>query len=220
MTDKAVEVDFGMTVSDLITDRSGRPRWAVTALFVDLHGSEPRCIDYRVRVLPVAASNNEAVWIGDKVVKLLEADMSGQRPEYFLAAELSPPTEGIPRHVFERASQARLLAKARALAERRPDLVNEQAQQLLARQERPRVGRPPTRTIGERLNVLADVGQGMTLEQVGKRHHMSRSAVRDLVAWARHDAVPPLFTAYGPGRRGGELTAAARRLIETEDGES
>jgi hypothetical protein len=52
------------------------------------------------------------------------------------------------------------------------------------------------------------------LDEVAAKHHMSRSAVRDLLSWARGDAEPVLFTNYGPGKRGGELTPAARAMLK------
>lgn len=77
--------------------------------------------------------------------------------------------------------------------------------------------------MGEKLAVLQSVeaayAAGRTLDDVAADHLLSRSAVRDLVSWARKDASPPLFTSYGPGRRGGELTPAARRMLDENGGD-
>ena len=96
--------------------------------------------------------------------------------------------------------------------------MSEQAAAVLDRQAKPRRGRPPTRTLRERLLILEDVEkayrEGQTLEDVAKAHHMSRSAVRDLLAWARsEDSGVQLFSGTTRGRRGGGLTDAARKLL-------
>lgn len=214
------EAAHAVTVSDLVMDRQGRPRWAITAVFVDVDGSEPRCIDYRVRVVPEQATASAALRAAHVVIRELEQDTERGRPREYLAAELSAPPEGIPRRVFEKASQARLLAKARAQIKRRPERVSAAARRLLQGQERT-VGRPPVRSLSEKLALLAAVergyAEGVPLEQVARQHAVSRSALRDLVSWARHDARPQLFTGTTTGKRGGELTPAARALIEQED---
>jgi hypothetical protein len=213
------EAETAVVVQDLVMDRNGRPRWAVIAVFVDVHGSEPRCIDYRVRVVPEKPSNFAAVRAGHVVLRELEKDTRGERPADFVAAELSAPTEGIPRRVFEVASQARLLAKARTSVKRRPDRYTAGTRQMLKDAPR-RIGRPPVRDIQEKLRLLAAVenayATGVPLATVAKEHTISRASLRDLVAWARHDARPQLFTTFGPGRRGGELTPAARAMLEGE----
>jgi hypothetical protein len=136
------------------------------------------------------------------------------------------PAEGIPRRVFEQASQARLLAKAQWSVERRPDRYTDDVQAILSAQERPRRGRPPVRSLADRLAILSAVedmyeaGDGRTLADVADEHHMSRSSLRDLLSWARHSHDPPLFTSPGPGRSGGRLTPHGQALLtelEQED---
>jgi len=215
---KQREADRAVNISDLITDRKGMVRWAVMATFVDVDGAEPRCIEYRVRVVPRMPNKIGSVWMGHQVIELLERQMAGERSEPYLAAELSAPAEGIPRRVFEEASQSKLLTKARAKAKRRPDLVDTETARLLERQVRPRRGRPPATPMGERLRILQAIeavyaGPEGRLEDVAAAFHMSRSSVRDLLRLARRDG---LFTNYGPGRRGGELTPAARALLKKE----
>ena len=222
--------DQVVTVSDTVLgrDSQGRTvvRWAVVATFVGIDGAEPRCVDYRVRVVPeppAAATPTPAMWsivAGGRVLRAMEAaaitaDEAEQLGEV--------PAEGIPRRVFEQASQARLLAKGRAAVQRRPDRHGETARALLERPTNKR-GRPPVRSLGEKLRILADVeaayeGDGRTLADVAGEHNMSRSAVRDLLGWARHDADPPLFVSYGPGRRGGHLTPQGRAMLDQLDNE-
>ena len=84
-----------------------------------------------------------------------------------------------------------------------------------------RRGRPPARSLDEKLAILQTAervfAEGGTREDVAKRHHMSTTSVRDLLAWARHDVDPPLFDSNGRSRRGGRLTDAARQLIQELD---
>jgi len=213
------EADRALTVWDRVEDRKGRPRWLVCAVFVDVNGSEPRCIDYRVRVIPKMPSKGAADWAARRVEEELRADVEDrERPEIYVLAETTAPAEGIPRRVFEQASQTRLLAAARSKVKTAPGTVGADVELMLDRQTKPRRGRPPVRPLGEKLHILVDVehafAAGRTLQDVADTHHMSRSAVRDLVAWARSgDGGPVLFTKW-PGRRGGELTQAARRLLE------
>lgn len=205
-----------VTVTDSVQDRAGRPRWVVVATFVGVDGGEPRCVDYRVRVVPEGPDGGFHFHAYARVMVAMEEQAAG--PED--VAELgSIPAEGIPRYVFERASQTRMLEKARAKVERQPDLVSENAAQLLARQNKPRRGRPPVRSLGEKLRILAAVeaayAAGRTLQDVADDHFMSRSAVRDIVAWGRSsDSGAQLFTGTTPGRRsGGRLTDEGRELL-------
>lgn len=205
-----------VTVSDVVRDRKGGPRWGVVATFVGVGGSEPRCVDYRVRVIPeIAEEEDEFAVISPVMEKLV-----GHSPtESDVAALGTIPPEGIPRYVFELASQAKLLEAARQWTERNPAFLREQVDALLSRQRKPQRGRPPTRTLRERLQILADVestwAAGGTLNDVAEKHHMSRSAVRDLLEWARSgDAGVQLFEGTTQGRRSGGLTAAGRELLE------
>jgi hypothetical protein len=210
-----------VTVSDTVLGKVGGRtaiRWVVVATFVGVGGTEPRCVDYRVRVVPGGSRGEENLRDAHRVLRAMEQDTTTAEQ----AAALGPvPAGGIPRRVFEVASQARLLEKARAKATRRPELVAEEARQLLERPARRR-GRPPRRSLAEKLRVLADVdeafaGSDRTLADVAQQHNMSRSALRDLLGWARHDAHPPLFVSYGPGRRGGHLTPEARALLASTE---
>jgi len=217
-----------VTVSDLVADRQGRVRWAVTATFVGIDGNEPRCVDYRVRVVPheprtpVSGERLRNLVAAHEVLEDMERNVISSASAERLG---TVPPEGIPRYVFERASQARLLAKARQSTERRPDrfddaTVNLLARALPSRQGRVRVGRPPSRSLGEKLAILAEVadeyaaGTRGARALVAERHHMSESALSDLLKWARHTANPPLFTHDGPGLRTDRLTDAAKALIE------
>lgn len=209
-----------VTITESVADRAGEPRWIVVATFAGVGGSEPRCVDYRVRVVPELRDGQSRMAVVGRLMLAME-DQAASEGEVEALGTI--PAEGIPRYVFEKASQARMLEKARAKAERRPDLVNEDAAAVLARQAKARRGRPPTRSLRERLLILADVEaafeSGRTLEDVAHKHHVSRSAVRDLLAWARSgDSGVQLFEGTTPGRRGGRLTDAARKLLhETGD---
>ncbi|KRB45001.1 hypothetical protein [Terrabacter sp. Root181] len=202
-----------LTISQAVKDRRGHVRWVVVGTFVGVDGSEPRCIDYRVRVVPEMDSVEMSSGVAKQLAILL-ADDAEQDRSLYRAAEQSAPSEGIPRRVFEEASQTRLLEMARDLVRRgRVEPV-----ELLTRQERPRRGRPPARSLGEKLRILESVerafASGHTLDDVAREHHLSRGSVRNLLAWARTDAEPQLFEGTTPGRRGGRLTPAARTMLE------
>jgi len=215
------EADQSVTVSHVVNNRAGRPRWAVTATFVGTGTAEPRCVEYRVRVVPEFDIPKGAAWLANRIVRELQKDQAREDrvPEWALA-ELNPPAEGIPLRVFEEASQARLLVKAREMVRAHPDFYRDKVGmvQLLDRQRERKVGRPPARSLTERLAILQTAERvfagGGQIDDVASAHNMSRSAIRDLLAWARHDASPALFTSSGPSRRGGGLTDAARRLLD------
>jgi len=217
-----------VTVSETVTSKKPGPRglppvrWVVVATFVGIDGAEPRCVDYRVRVVPDAPDASSSVRTAHRLIEELEAQAI---PAHAVDALGEIPREGIPRYVFERASQARLLAKARAAASRRPGRYPADVRATLAQGTAKRAGRPPVRPLGEKLEILADVerafAEGGKRADVAARHAMSSSALRDLLHWARHDHDPPLFTSYGPGKAGGELTPEARAYLanveETRD---
>ena len=69
------------------------------------------------------------------------------------------------------------------------------------------------RWLDERIDKLS-TEMTHTLDQIAKDVHLSRSALRDLLSWARNDAEPRLFTNPGAGRRGGRLTPEARALLK------
>lgn len=206
-----------LTVSQPVKDRNGHVRWVALATFVDAGGSEPRCVEYRVRVVPPLPNARMAAGIGREIAKLMHEEAESERPTYWRAAEREPPAEGIPRRVFEEASQTRLLEVARRQV-KSGRVAGGLADRLLLSQDRPRRGRPPVMSLGQKLNILKDVedafATGSTLKAVAVAHHMSHGSIRNLLAWARYDAKPPLFTGTTPGRRSGELTPAARALIQ------
>jgi hypothetical protein len=208
-----------LTITDTVMDRQGNVRWVVAGTFVGLDGSEPRCIDYRVRVAPETESGTTMRVVGEIMVAMEDNAVSPAD-----ASSLGTiPAEGIPRYVFEEASQARLLSKARASVERQPDKQTAAVRRALARavlgkQGNARRGRPSTTTLNQKLNILADVeaayDAGGTRKEVALKHYMSEGALRDLLTWARHKVDPPLFTNDGRGRRSGKLTDHARALLE------
>jgi hypothetical protein len=218
-----------VTVSDLVMgelDGQTVPRWAVVATFVGVDGTEPRCVDYRVRVIPgpeVGSSprlSNHFLRMGHRTLASMEEAVISPEDAEQLG---EVPAEGIPRRVFELASQARLLDKATSMVERRPERYQASIRQALGRRHRRR-GRPPARSLAEKLRILAAVEDafatsGRTLAEVAAEHHMSREQLRDLLSWARHDAQPRLFVSYGPGRRGGHLTPQARDLLQDQPDE-
>jgi hypothetical protein len=127
--------------------------------------------------------------------------------------------------VFEEASQSRLLVKAREMIRKNPTMVNAAIADFVDRQSRARVGRPPDRSIAEKLAILdaietAFADPEQTLDSVAAKFYMSRSAVRDLLSWARREADPRLFTGAKPGVRGGKVTPEGRALLKKVSKES
>lgn len=208
-----------VTIEDLVMARprvgAGLPpmRWAVIATFARVGDAELRCVDYRVRVVPETPRASGSVREGHRVLRAMRESTVSKDEVAQLGAI---PREGIPRHVFEQASQANLLKKARAKATRRPDRVSAAARKALQSAGEPRTGRPPKRTLAEKLKILSDAEQGFdageTRSTIARRHAMSDSSLRDLLTWARRDT-PPLWASHGPGRRGGVLTSHARALL-------
>lgn len=190
------------------------PGWLVVGLFVMSDAGEPTCVDYRVRAIPNTRAMGE--WHG--LVKQITASMMG---DYATLPPANPTPGGVPRYVFEEASQMRLLTGGRRTvkrAARRGRQVDARVKAMLAAADQRKPGRPPVRSLPEKLRVLAEVEiayeVGESLDRVAHKSAMSRSALRDLLTWARHDADPPLFTSLGPGRRGGRLTPEARALLD------
>jgi hypothetical protein len=214
-------------VGELVADRHGVYRWAVSATFVGVAGGQARCIEYRVRVVPTDKSAQLGAtpierdnWANAHAIESeLEADNSRKRRKLWHEAEADAPAEGIPRWVFERASQARMLAKARDLVRDQPDRFQDETVRLLEMENGPRRGRPPIRSLEEKLRILAAVetgfAEGKTIGDIATEQGLSRSSLRDLLAWARStDSGTVLFTGSGPGKRGGHLTPAARSMLE------
>jgi hypothetical protein len=216
------EADVAVHVSDLVRDREGQIRWAVLATFVGTGSAEPRCIEYRIRVVPLSGLGDDQMSNLARYGQIridMDADTErDDRTDAWNLSEVDPPAEGIPNYVFTKASQARLLEKARKEVAGTPKQYKESARALLARQAKRRRGRPPARSLDEKLAILQTAekvfAEGGTREDVAKLHHMSTSSVRDLLGWARKDVDPPLFTSNGPSKRGGEMTDAARLLMK------
>lgn len=209
-----------VTISHLVEDPSEeRVGWAVVAAFVRGPLGEPVCVDYRVRQVKSSAEGSlrnldprsAGLRNGQRTVKALEEHAQDEWP-----GEGPYSRKGIPRYVFEEASQQRLITKARRLLDLRPAAAPKARHVFAAPERRP--GRPPQRGLLEKLRILADIEaayeSGATLANVADAHHMSRSAVRDLLSWARKDANPQLFEGITPGRKGGRMTPEARELLE------
>jgi AraC-like DNA-binding protein len=230
-----------VTVSDVVTDRkSGRAAWAVVAGYVMGPQGDPVCVDYRVRQVASAGSDAEATVEAIYLAESLES----QSADPALNAPAQPSARGIPRYVFEQASQGRMLEAARkrlallddqlardeTARKRGEDVrvvrraVAPDARALLAASTGRRTGRPPQRPLAEKLRILAAVeeatAQGRVLADIAADFHMSRSTLRNLLFWARKVAEPRLFTARGQGLGGGGLTDEARALLaEIERGD-
>lgn len=199
-------------VTELVDDVSTahRFRWLVVAGF-EIDDAQAACVDYRVMLVPP-----------DMGVRQLREAISTatSASDQQVPNDIPVPAGGLPLSVLRVASPSRLAEKARAQVVKRKARGADVSRvlQQFGEGARPKPGRPPVLALGEKLRVLAAVEDayetGGTLEQVAHNMAMSRSAVRDLVAWARHDADPPLFTKSAPGRRGGRLTPEARALIE------
>lgn len=208
-----------VTVGESVFDRRTKDLgWAVLATFTVGERGDPVCVEYRVRV--VRGEN-----MSERLRNLHQTlDAMERHATDGLAGAGAFPDSGIPRYVFEQASQGRLLEAARAKLQR-DDTFREQlsdgARALLAPPAH-KPGRPPKRSMADKLRILAAVETaddlGRTLEDVAGDFHMSRSALRDLLSWARRDAQPRLFTARGQGRGGGELTAEARAMLREIEG--
>ena len=207
-------------VTEIVLYRAGRIRWVVIATFVGADGSEPRCVDYRVRVVPSTENGQEMLTLGRLYLELQRNAISAVDASALGAI----PPEGIPRYVFERASQSRLLAKAKKKVARSPSKYPGSTRRALdrttmSRQGRAKTGRPPTRSLGEKLKILKDVADAYSADvpraraTVAQRHFMSEGQLRDLLKWARHSSNPPLFTNYGPGLRNDTLTPEAVQLL-------
>lgn len=204
----------------LVRDRrTNAPRWAVSATFARGARGDGSCVEYRVLMLAAGISEQQANAVLDQMHDEAPTDVE-QLGEI--------PAAGIPRYVFEQASQTQLLAEWQRLVAKDPEFARqifteEAVQMSLPQRSRTtgkRQGRPPVRSLEAKLRILADVEAeyastptGPVLDGIARKHHISRSALRDLLHWARHDADPPLFTLLGPGRRGGMLTPQARQML-------
>lgn len=214
-----------VTVTKDVRDRKDeRIRWVVAATYVWTNNAEPRCVDYRVQVVPRGASMSEDVRLLHAVAipNVEGAAMTAAQAEAL--GEI--PSAGIPNYVFKEASQARLLKAARESARRKPARFSESTQRALERvpvnrSGAVRRGRPPARSLGEKLAILADVDTayeaGKSRKSIAEARHMSDSSLRDLLYWARTVADPPLFSGPGHGIKGGRMTDAARRLMADTD---
>lgn len=197
-------------------------RWVVAASFVGLEGAQPRCVDYRVRAVPYIGHGLDMHSAHDVEKQMLE----GQIPEDDVPDFEAIPPEGIPRYVFESASQRRLLEKALRRVENPPPWqrpVEYQDETVALLRSRPRKrGRPPTWTVAEKLPLLKAMEEGyatgMKRADVAVANNVSESTIRNLQQWAvKHD--PPLWVSYGPGRRGGHMTAEAEAMHQHLDDE-
>lgn len=209
-----------VTISSEVMDRrTGRIGWAVVAAYVRGERGDPVCIDFRVRQV----AQGERLIDG---VKSLHATLELMAQHAADDGFDDGPFDqiGIPRYVFEQASQGRLLEQARASLERGGRATSGLGQEARALLTPPahKPGRPPQRSMHEKLRILAAIEdvqrEGGTLDDVAARFYMSRSAVRDLLSWARRDAKPRLFTGAGQGRRGGQMTSEARAMLRQLEG--
>lgn len=215
-----------LKVSQLVTPKTrpvggGWPGgWVVVGTFIAEGNAEPRCIDYRVRAYPASSDTFASIEIRNRIEARL-LDQSAGAEDIEDLGEFPPG--GIPRWVFERASQSRLFDTARDRINTYPEKYAPIAAEVLnrvpvSRGGRAHIGRPRLRNIGETVRILADVeaayAEGLSRASVAERHYMSDSALRDMLHWARKVTEPPLFTDPGRGKRGGRLTEEARRLLE------
>ncbi len=215
-----------VVVTDFVRDRrTGEVAWVVVAAYLRGASGDPVCIDYRVRQV---GRRDGAEMPPDETVDLMER-LGKHSTEPAAPTPLEASEKGIPRYVFEEASQTRLLERGRQRLARlekfeqlNPQLttleISGAERDMLTPATRKSVGRPPQRSLGEKLEILAAVEaggeQGRTLEEIAGDFFMSRSALRDLLSWARRDASPRLFTGRGQGRAGGQLTPEALAMLE------
>lgn len=205
------------------------PGWMVVALFLPAADGQLTCIDYRVRAIP--DTHDLPGW--QKAFFAMAEAMTNQH------AQLPAPTVtpgGVPRYVFEEASQVQLLKAAQKTANDSEYYRTELSPEVrgwLASGGKRKSGRPPSRGLAEKLRILRDVEAALSapatrgapageqpLNKVANKWGMSRSGLRDLLSWARKDASPRLFTNPGQGRRGGALTPEARALLDEIEGTS
>ncbi|MCW2497516.1 hypothetical protein [Jatrophihabitans sp.] len=228
------ELTEPVKISAFVRDKRGHVRWVVLATFVAAPAAEPVCVDYRVHVVRERPGAFSSQLAADKVLYEMQQDVQRDgRKEVWIRESVGPV--GIPRRVFEEASQAKLLTQARTKLSGEPNVVDEfwetvapgrrasLTEALTGRGAPSKAGRPPSRSLSQKLEILRSIEDafagGRTLDDVARDQHMSRSAIRNLLFWARH-TVPPLFSSTLQGRRGGELTAHARALLagtEVED---
>lgn len=202
------------------TEQVPVPGWLVVALFVVDDSGDPFCVDYRVR----AIVDTHKMWEWEPIRKSLLASMQGEASSFPTPVGAAG---GVPRYVFEEASQSRLLAGARETlktSSRERARLGRVAKQLLAAGERPPGrGRPPAMPLVDKLRLLDRIEQAFgepeqTLDTVAAEVNRSRSSLRDLLHWARTQE-PALFERTSQGLRGGRLTPEGRALLsELEKG--
>ena len=206
--------------SQVVERRRGRIGWAVVAAYVTGEHGDPVCVEYRVRQV----RRGERM-IDDVVALQQTLDAMEDHASQGLVGQGPFDPIGIPRYVFESASQGRLLEKARVSLSRGSRATEELSSEAKALLTPPahKPGRPPQRSMGDKLKILRAIEEaqaaGQKLEDVAQQFHMSRSAVRDLLSWARRDANPRLFTGAGQGRKGGEMTPEARAMLSRIEAE-
>lgn len=190
------------------------PGWVVVGLFASAEDGQPTCVDYRVRSIP---NTHDPVEMQQTIAAVSEA-LLGQHSG--LSSPVVTPG-GIPRYVFEQASQVTLLSIARKTVDTSEWYQENLAPGIvasLASGGRRKAGRPPARGLREKLEILEAVERanrdGQSLDVVALERHMSRSSLRDLLYWARKSSFPRLFTNPGQGRRGGQLTVEGRASLE------
>ncbi len=195
--------------------RQEYPGWVVIGLFIPAEDGEPVCVDYRAR----SVVNTHDLFGWTTTASAIADSMIADFERFPIA---SPTPSGIPRLVFEKASQSQLLKAARETL-KYSDFYREHlaqdARSLLAASEQRKTGRPPSRGLPEKLRILHDVEHAFetgepSMDDVAEKWLMSRSGLRDLLTWARHTASPRLFTGDRPGQRVGRLTPEARALLD------
>ncbi len=192
--------------------------WLVVALFAKTRSGDPVCVDYRVRAIPDAHKMEQWWAAKDQLIRSMSGDHTA-------LPEMTPSPGGVPRYVFEEASQQRLLAGARKQMGKptrtEQGRLRREAKAFLASSDR-KPGRPPQRSLTDKLRTLQAVEEGYasgrSLEDVARDRAMSRSSLRDLLSWARNDASPRLFTPTRQGRSGGTLTPEGRALLTEIEG--
>ncbi|MEH3033633.1 MAG: hypothetical protein PGN07_06260 [Aeromicrobium erythreum] len=184
------------------------------SLFRPNASGDPTCVDLRVRrVEDVAGAAGDVMHT--QLARLMFDDMTG--------GDRLPPAaasgRGMPRYVFEEASESQLLRGLRSAVSRSRQAERLQpAQVAMLLESNQKVGRPPKLSLREKLETLAAIeaayASDVTMDELAADLGISRSSLRDLLTWARHKSDPRLFTSSGHGRRGGAMTPEALELLE------